>query len=256
MESFDTLPLAGVIPSYLYDQFNDDADLQAFVDSYNAIAQGYLDWFNETPLGVYTSDAISGPLLDWMAQSLWGIQRPVISTSSTTTKGAVNTFAVNTMAVNGFKKTESGTAYVASDDLYKRVLTWYLFLGDGKQMSMHWIKHRIARFLYGSNGSNVSVDYLNYISIQPVMMRTVAGVNSRAVNTFAVNTFAQEQAKAVNLIIQVPQTTVTAAFIALLQQGILPMPTQITFTITENNALGPLLDTSGSAFTLNSSTLG
>jgi hypothetical protein len=256
MESFDTLPLAEVIHSYLYDQYNDDADLQAFVDSYNAISQGYLDWFNNTPLSVYTSDAITGPLLDWTARSFWGIKRPVISTSSTVINGGLDTMAINTMPVNGFKRTVSGTAFVANDDIYKRALTWSLFLGDSKQMSMHWIKHRIARFLFGVNGRDVSMNDLNYISISPTMMRPVWGVNENAVNTDAVNSITMKQAKAVNLLIQVPTTPATDAFIALLQQGILPMPTQIVFTVVENPSLGPLLGGDGTPFVLNQSTLG
>jgi hypothetical protein len=256
MESFDTMPLAGVIPSYLYDQYNDDADLQAFVDSYNAISQGYLDWFNNTPLGVYTSNAITGPLLDWTAQGLYGIKRPVISSSITREAGAVDSSPVNTMPVNGFKKTASGAAQVANDDIYKRALTWSLFLGDSKQMSMHWLKHRIARFLFGVNGSDVSMDYLNYISIMPVMMRQVWGVNENAVNTDAVNSITMKKAKSVQILIQVPTSPATDAFIALLQQGILPMPTQITFTITENPTLGPLFNGDGTPFVLDSSTLG
>ncbi len=45
IESFDTQPLQQVVPSYIYDQYSDDDDLLAFAESFNAIAQGYLDWF-------------------------------------------------------------------------------------------------------------------------------------------------------------------------------------------------------------------
>ena len=48
----------------------DDSDIQAFFYSYNALAQTYLDWFNQTPIGVYTNANISGPLLDWIANGL------------------------------------------------------------------------------------------------------------------------------------------------------------------------------------------
>ena len=49
MESFSTVPLASTIKSYLYQEYAQDNDLQAFVDAYNAIAQGYQDWFNANP---------------------------------------------------------------------------------------------------------------------------------------------------------------------------------------------------------------
>jgi hypothetical protein len=66
IESFATLPLQQVIPSYLFLEYSDDQDLQAFVASFNSLAQGYLDWFRNTPLGLYTSPNITGPLLDWI----------------------------------------------------------------------------------------------------------------------------------------------------------------------------------------------
>jgi hypothetical protein len=70
IESFNTTPLQQTIPSYLYAQYSDDENLQAFVDAYNSLSQGYLDWFNSRPLGLYTSPNIAGPLLDWVGQGV------------------------------------------------------------------------------------------------------------------------------------------------------------------------------------------
>ena len=38
--------LAKAIPSYLYVQYNDDDDLQAFVQAYNELAQEIITWLN------------------------------------------------------------------------------------------------------------------------------------------------------------------------------------------------------------------
>lgn len=157
IESFDTLPLQQVIASYLYWQFSDDDDLQAFVASQNALSQGYLDWFNTTPLGLYTSPNITGPLLDWIGQGVYGITRPVLSTQTTTRIAGYNSAAYNTVPYNGMLFSSSGSATIVNDDIYKRVLTWHLYKGDGQVFSLQWLKNRVNRFLNGANGSDYPV---------------------------------------------------------------------------------------------------
>src|SRR5579875_2210831 len=143
----DTLPTSPttttqILGSYLYAQYADDDDLQAFVASYNAIAQGYLDWFNDTPLAIYISASISGALLDWIGQGIYGIPRPVLGVFSSYSVGALNSFVLNTIPIDGALQYSSGSASPVNDDIYKRVLTWFLYRGDGKQMSIDWIKRR------------------------------------------------------------------------------------------------------------------
>ncbi len=232
-ESFATQPMQEVIPAYLYDQYNDDENLQAFIDAYNAMAQGYLDWFLTTNLAAYTSGQIAGPLLDWSANNIYGVMRPVISTSSTRITGAINSRAINTMAINRLSVIQSGTAQVATDDIYKRTLTWVLCRGfEGTQMSIAWLKKRIARFLYGVNGADVSVADMQYISIAPTMYRPSAGISSHPINTRAINTLVLKTVMAIHLHIVLPDTLIARTFAAMLNQGLLPMPTQITWTVS------------------------
>ncbi|HXS04878.1 MAG TPA: hypothetical protein VN731_10405 [Rhodanobacter sp.] len=146
-ESFSSPPLLDVSPSYLYAEYADDADLQAFVAAYNSYAQGYLDWFNGTPLGVYNNATISGALLDWVGIGLYGIPRPVLSTQTSSLTAGYNTVPYNTIAYNALIYSSSGTSYIASDSLYRRVLTWHLYRGDGQVFNLQWLKNRIARFL-------------------------------------------------------------------------------------------------------------
>lgn len=157
IESFSSLPLQAAIPSYLYLEYSDDEDLQAFVASFNQIAQGYVDWFNQTPLSVYTSSSISGALLDWVATGIWGISRPVLSTESAQDFAGYNEATYNTLAYNAMNYVQSGTAHLADDDTYKRVLTWNLYRGDGEMFCLQWLKNRIARFLNGPNGMDYAV---------------------------------------------------------------------------------------------------
>jgi hypothetical protein len=154
IESFSTVPLQNIIPSYLYWEYSDDSDLQAFVSSQNSLAQGYLEWFNQTPLALYTSPSISGPLLDWVGQGIYGIKRPVLASETSSTIAGYNSAAYDTVAYNSLQFFQSGTASIADDDIYKRVLTWNTYRGDGEQFTMGWLKNRVGRFINGANGSD------------------------------------------------------------------------------------------------------
>lgn len=161
-----TQPLASIIPSYLYQQYADDPNLQAFIDAYNTLAQSYLDWFNQTPFGLYTSPTISGSLLDWIGLGVYGIARPVFSTLSTRyLTDAINQLPTNTIATDGSEHQQSGTAIVANDDYYKRAITWATYLGDGRVCNAAALRKRIARFLYGLNGGDITLTQAQNVSI-------------------------------------------------------------------------------------------
>ena len=144
--------LQKIIPSYLYQQFADDADLQAMRDAYNDYAQQYLDWFNRVPLGVYTSPLITEALLDWIAAGIYGMARTPIAYGADRFYGPLNTYGMNSLAFNTRKDLSSGTSYAMTDDIFKRVITWNFYKGDGQVFSINWFKRRCARFLTGTDG--------------------------------------------------------------------------------------------------------
>lgn len=204
IESFSTLPLQQCIPSYLYLEYSDDQDLQAFVASFNSLAQGYLDWFLDTPLGLYTSPNITGPLLDWIGNGVYGIERPVLSSQTTSAIAGYNEYAYNTAPYNGLLYSSSGTASIASDDIYKRVMTWNLYRGDGQVFTMGWLKNRISRFLNGANGTD-------YLVLNDPPNITVSG------STFTITIF---------------QNPVSLALEQLVANNELALPFQYTFVFT------------------------
>jgi hypothetical protein len=157
LETFSAQSLQQIIPAYLYQEYADDPSLQAFIDSYNSLAQGYLAWFNQTPLGVYISPYVTGPLLDWIGQGVYGISRPVLSTLAINRKASYNAIAYNELAYNGDRYSTSGNATIATDDIYKRVMTWNLYRGDGQMFTIGWLKNRVNRFLNGANGTDYPV---------------------------------------------------------------------------------------------------
>lgn len=141
------------IPSYLYTEYNDDFDIQALISAYNAYAQAYLDYLNNLNLPIYQNGNIQGSLLDWVGAGVYGMVRPgSLPQGGMPGVGPLNTFLVDGLVFNGFSPASGGGLFVTTDDIYKRVLTWHFYKGDGKQVSIPWMKRRILRFLYGQNG--------------------------------------------------------------------------------------------------------
>ena len=238
IESFAQAPIQSPPKSYLYEQYSDDENVQAFVDAFNAVAQGYLDWFNATPLSVYTDPSISGALLDWIAQGVYGITRPSISSETTTEYGEWNTAPWNTVPFNGFVIDISGGIQVASDDVFKRLMTWILYRGDGVQMTMQWLRRRVARFIYGVNGTDIDVGMLQNVSISATGGTTsniIAGTNSAATNSMATNSAtAKTGSSAPSSIynITIPNLPASQSFSVLFKAGLIPFPLQMQFEVT------------------------
>lgn len=155
VESFDSVPLADAVKAYLYAEYADDPNLQAFIDAANAYALGYLSWFLANPLGVYTN--LSGQLLDWVGQGVYGMRRPFLASGTVHAVGAYDTYTYNTDPYDAHHEFAPTTAVAASDDIYKRCLTWNLYRGDGQVFSLQWLKNRVSRFLNGVGGSDVNV---------------------------------------------------------------------------------------------------
>lgn len=161
--------LTKIIKSYVYTEYDDDEDIQAFAQAYNEMAQDYLDTFIALNLPVYTSASISGALLDWVGEGIYGMSRPALPLGHTSVIGPFNTYPFNTLPFNGRRSeaTNAGgaTFYVASDDIYKRILTWAFYKGDGRFFTIRWLKRRIMRFLFGDAGVSFNVDQTYPVSI-------------------------------------------------------------------------------------------
>jgi hypothetical protein len=161
-----TLPLQNILPAYPYQQYADDVNICAFFTAYNTIASSYLAWQNQVPWSVYTNAGVNGPLLDWIGQGIYGIPRPVFSTLATFFRGAaLDAVPLDTIAIDGSSISETGTAITATDDYYKRVLTWFTYIGDGQHFNAMVLRRKIARFLYGVNGTDITLSQVQTVSI-------------------------------------------------------------------------------------------
>lgn len=196
-----------IIPSYAYVQYQDDDSVTAFFEAYNIYAQAYLDWFNALNLPIYTTAPVSGSLLDWIAEGLYGIMRPGLpSTVGTPDQGPVNTFLVNSLPVNGFRAGLPDDYTITTDDTFRRIITWAFYKGDGKVFTPRWLKRRINRFLNGTNGTDVQQGPTYDISVFPTGFKQWT--------------------------ITLPTSTEALLFKAAVETGALELPFQIEFTVT------------------------
>jgi hypothetical protein len=231
--------LEKIIPSFLYNQYYDDLDLQGFVKAQNTLAQEYLDWFNAFPLPIYTTDTISGNLLDWVGEGLYGVKRPVLQEGIGGFIGAVNTFLLNQIPANGARLSNESTATFLNDDFYKRVITWCFFKGDGTQFTVKWLKKRVERFLFGVNGLNLETDQTYRVSItfganNQVTIRIPQGLRTQLdgaiANTFTPNSFQADELN--STYVAYPPIPDAELLQVAIDQGILPLPFQYKFKVS------------------------
>jgi hypothetical protein len=228
-----------ILQSYLYQEYSDDDDLQAFVASFNSIAQNYLDTLNALNLPVYTGPIIAGALLDWVGAGLYGLPRPALSSGMVKTIGPFNTYPLNTWGFNKFKLVEPNDIVATNDDIYKRILTWHLYKGDGKIFNVRWLKRRIMRFLIGTNGTSPNIDETDQISVtfgpnSEVSIRLLSSLAKFSygalLNTFSLNSRRFNQFN--TIVTQLTPLPNVAIFKEAVNSGALELPFQYSFTIT------------------------
>lgn len=194
------------ITAYLYVQYQGDDNVRAFFDAYNIYAQAYLDYFNSLNLPIYTTAPVSGALLDWVAQGLYGMGRPALPTSiGQPYQGPVNTFAVNSLPVNGYVPGLPDTFTNTNDDFFRRILTWAFYKGDGKTFSPRWLKRRLNRFLTGVDGTDVPNDTTYNVSVYPTGFKAWT--------------------------IELANSPESAIFAAAVESGVIELPFQIAWSV-------------------------
>lgn len=231
--------LTTVIPAYVYQQYADDEDIQAFNASYNNTAQRYVTTFATLGLPVYTGDPINGALLDWVGTGLYGYSRPTLPSGKTQTIGPLNTWEPNRIAINKFRRIGPQEYYVTTDDIYKRCITWHFFKGDGKVFNVRWLKRRVMRFLIGINGTAPPIDNTYQISVtfgvgDQINIRLLNGlrtVTGGAIpNRMALNRVRPNSIQ--STIVQYAPLANAAVLKAAIDAGALELPFQFTYVVT------------------------
>ncbi|WP_447782131.1 hypothetical protein [Enterobacter asburiae] len=188
--------LEDIIKSYLYTQYNDDDDLQAFVSAYNAMAQEIYSWMINANLPIFVGGYNVGDQLKWIARGIYGVKPPVLVSGKQITYGPFNTVMFNQLPFNGRKVVNQSEQVVVSDDLFKRIMTWNFYKGDGYYFTIPWLKRRIIRFLTGIDGMDVVNDQRWSVSVlfsgSGASISIIKGyrrlTNSSLYNSFGFNT--------------------------------------------------------------------
>jgi hypothetical protein len=230
--------LQNTVRSYLYAQYSDDDDLQAFVNAYNTLTQQYALWMSNINLAVYTSDNIQNSLLDWVAEGLYGMKRGALSTGHSKTVGPLNTYAFNTLVLNKLLTIPPSDYQMMSDDIFKRVLTWHLYKGDGKVFDIRWLKRRIMRFLTGEDGTAGETDETYPVSVSFGVGNQVTislGGNRRRMTrgamfgTFLMNSVPLNDFESTATVLPMPPNA--PIFKAAVDCGVLELPFQFAFEV-------------------------
>jgi hypothetical protein len=165
--------------------------------------------------------------------------RPVLSYGSKRRVGAFATYGFATWGM-GYAATvvDNDVVVETTDDMYRRILTWHLEKGMGKQFNIKWLKRRIMQFLYGENGVPFNVDQTYDVSITFGANHEVNINFRRGVSTllrssaFAVNAFATYPLGAVEVsFTPLPIPDNAQALKAAIQSGALELPFQYRFIV-------------------------
>lgn len=233
--------LTETIPAYLYKEYDDDEDLQAFFAAYNALAQQYVTWFATISLPVYTGAEISGNLLNWVAEGLYGMVRPSLSSGLNRDLGPLNTYGMNQFVpLNTIKRIGPSNVALTTDDVFKRIMTWNFYKGDGNVFNLLWLKRRIMRFLIGIAGTAPNIDQTSNISVvygggSQIAIRIT--VNTRSISSGAFpNRFGPNQFVPLNSLRTVfhpgpPAYPLESVLKEAIDSGVLQLPFQFTFVV-------------------------
>ncbi|ASN57529.1 hypothetical protein NP142_14265 [Salmonella enterica] len=222
--------LSEIIKSYLYTQYNDDNDIRAFFTAYNAMAQEIYEWMIRANLPIFVGGYNAGDQLKWIAYGIYGVKPPVLVSAKQQVFGAYNALNYSQLAFNVRKVVNESEQVVVSDDLFKRIMTWNFYKGDGFYFTIPWLKRRIMRFLTGADGVDVVNDQRWSISVlfsgSGASISIVKGyrklTSSTLYNTFSFNARTYNQDKSV--LIKSNEYEYASLFKQAFDSGLLHMP--------------------------------
>jgi hypothetical protein len=224
------------IQSYLYQQYaydNTTQYIQPFFTAYNTQSQTNLDRINNLNLPIYWG--LSGALLDWVALSLYGFERPVLPQGNSRTLGLYNTNELNEFQYNEEYVLAPQTFYECTDDIFKRCITWNFFKGDGMQFDIQWLKRRVVRFLLGGANPNIQEHWqisVTFPAEDEVIIHIRQGISSGGegslFNTFELDkTPLNTPTQIVNLI----PIDLAPILASAINAGVLQLPVGFTYTV-------------------------
>jgi len=143
-------------PPYLYSFFRKFYSAAVTMQALNSEIQELYDALNALHLPIYTN--FSGEALDFVANNLYGIERPYYRKGQYIegVSSIPDAMTIDDVYAGGFIAGVSPTNELLNDDGFKRLMMWYLYRGDGDVFNINWFKKRIARFIQGDMFAHVN----------------------------------------------------------------------------------------------------
>ena len=160
--------------AYAYNQYLVNDFIRTATEVLNDEYQAYVDDFNSLDMPNYLSK--EGLWLDWIAKGIWGQARPTIALGEIIPAigGSANT-PLCSMPASGFISAILPETETVNDDIFKRFLTWHLFVGDSSRFNVAWLKRRIKRFVMPDMYAHIDNTYDISISQKGVITPAIGG---------------------------------------------------------------------------------
>ena len=131
---------------YAYNQYLSNDFIRTATVVFNDEYLAYIRDFNALDLPNYLSK--EDLWLDWVAKGIYGQTRPTIALGDIIPAigGGANMLPCS-MGGCSFIEAVLPEVETVTDDIFKRFLTWHLFIGDGSRFTLAWLKRRVKRFI-------------------------------------------------------------------------------------------------------------
>lgn len=226
--------ITSTIPAYAYWQYQDDENIVAWFQAYNGFSQSNLDAINGYQLPIYFAQ--SGALLSFAASSIYGIERPFLSSGGMRVVGPLNTVTIDTLEINALDLINDSSGFIADDLTYQRIVQWNTFKGDGFDFTIRWLKRRVERFLRGATFPDQTYEVSVTFTGPYAALISIVETNNRQIGgpLYAGAGYAQGDI-ALAETLTTPTDRVPAELASALQaainSGVLLLPFQYTFTV-------------------------
>ncbi|WP_196424728.1 hypothetical protein [Commensalibacter melissae] len=151
MSDYDNIPpYTHKLYMYLYLQWKEDDNLDAFVKVHNETTDKYLDEIRKLNIPNYKTK--NGKFLDYVAKNLYGISRKPLLNAQTIVEMGINIDDPNTISPNDAKILSNSFRHEITDIEFRKIIEWNVYREDGFHFTIPWLKRRLSRFLSYSSG--------------------------------------------------------------------------------------------------------
>lgn len=127
---------------------------------------------------------------------------------------------------------------IVNDDIFRRIITWHFYKGDGKHFNIRWLKRRVMQFCIGVDGIWINPPDTHQISVEfgvgntatitleseQTTIKRSSALNTGVFNSYAYNSYQLN-------ITHFPPVPNAALFKQAADEGILELPFMLNWTV-------------------------